>query len=129
MKIGYGRGQKAHKNFAHDPVVLCFDVYNCLVRFLCRREKMSKHGGTSRELPRTYNLKQHIASSKAVALPFLPRRDSSLCHGRGHCGHLQLGNGTVNGCCGEPWSQQVRNGLHGKVHVMAHIFVTDARQI
>jgi hypothetical protein len=88
---------KAHKNFAHDPVVLCFYVYNCLVRFLCRRRGESTEA-RSRELPRTYNLKQHIASSKAVALPFLPRRDSSLCHGRGHCGHLELGNGTGRHC-------------------------------
>lgn len=94
----------------------------------CADARRRQHGGTSRELPRTYNFKQHIASSKAVALPFLPRRDSSLCHGRGHCGHLKLCNGTVNGCCAEPWCQQVRNGLDRKVHVMAHIFVTDARQ-
>ena len=127
MKIGYGRGQKAHKNFAHDPVVLCFYVYNSLVRFLCSREDVNVEA-RSRELPGTYNLEQHIASSKAVALPFLPRRDSSLCHGRGHCGHLELGNGAGSRCCAEPCCQQVRIGMHEKVHVGAHISVTDAGQ-
>ena len=113
MGIGYGRGQKAHENLAHNPVVLCFYVYNCLVRFLYRREDVNVKA-RSRELFRTYDLKQHIASSKGVSLPFLPRRDSSLCHGRGHCGHLELSNGTGNGCCTEPWCQQVRIGIHGK---------------
>lgn len=74
-----------YHDLGHDTVVLGLDVNGGLVSFLEKIQvNQSQPSKTS-----TYNFQQDIARGKLLALLLLPGRDTTLCHRRAHCGHVE----------------------------------------